>query len=91
MATDSGVGIPDRHADRVFDAFFSTEPEGLGIGLSICRSIIEDHGGRLWTTDDGDQPAATFEFALPAHRASAPRLGSTQSWIRNKIAYCAES
>jgi len=62
---DSGVGIPDESAARVFDAFFSTKPGGLGIGLSICRSIIEDLGGRLWTSNDHEGPGATFQFALP--------------------------
>jgi PAS domain S-box-containing protein len=66
---DSGVGIPLEHAGRVFDSFYSTKPGGLGIGLSICRSIIEDHGGRLWTSDDKDGPGATFQFSLPTQRA----------------------
>jgi hypothetical protein len=51
-------------------AFYSTEPGGLGIGLSTCRSIIEDHGGRLWTANDDHAPGATVRFALPAHRGS---------------------
>jgi hypothetical protein len=66
---DSGVGIPPEHAGRVFNPFYSTKPGGLGIGLSICRSIIEDHGGRLWTSDDRDGPGATFQFSLPTQRA----------------------
>jgi PAS domain S-box-containing protein len=63
--SDSGIGIPDENTGRVFEAFFSTKPGGLGMGLSICRSIIEDHGGRLWSTDDRKEPGATFQFALP--------------------------
>jgi PAS domain S-box-containing protein len=66
---DSGVGISLENASRVFYPFFSTKPGGLGIGLSICRSIIEDHGGRLWTSDDRDGPGATFQFSLPTQRA----------------------
>jgi C4-dicarboxylate-specific signal transduction histidine kinase len=69
---DNGDGIPDENAGRVFDAFFSTKPGGLGIGLSICRSIVEDHGGRLWALNNGEGLGATFQFALPAPRASAP-------------------
>jgi signal transduction histidine kinase len=68
---DVGVGIPPDTAERLFDAFFSTKPSGLGMGLSICRSIIEDHGGRLWATDNGAMPGATFHFALPAYRDGA--------------------
>jgi len=70
--TDNGVGIPAVTADRLFDAFFSTKPSGLGIGLSICRSIVEDHGGRLWATNNTGEPGATFEFALPSHQERTP-------------------
>ena len=69
---DSGVGIPAATVDRLFDAFFSTKPSGLGIGLSICRSIIADHGGRLWATNNTGEPGATFQFALPSHQEQAP-------------------
>jgi signal transduction histidine kinase len=65
---DSGVGIPVETPDRLFDAFFSTKPSGLGIGLSICRSIIGDHGGRLWATNNTGEPGATFQFSLPSHQ-----------------------
>jgi PAS domain S-box-containing protein len=69
---DSGVGIPAGTTDRLFDAFFSTKPSGLGIGLSICRSIIGDHGGRLLATNNTGEPGATFQFALPSHQEQAP-------------------
>jgi PAS domain S-box-containing protein len=69
--TDSGVGLPAETVDRLFDAFFSTKPSGLGIGLSICRTIIADHGGRLWAADNGKSPGATFRFALPSHHHGA--------------------
>lgn len=62
---DSGAGLDEAAADRVFEAFFSTKPGGLGMGLSICRSIVEVHGGRLWATGNGREPGATFQFALP--------------------------
>jgi PAS domain S-box-containing protein len=65
---DSGVGVPANTADRLFDAFFSTKPNGLGIGLSVCRSIIGDHGGQLWATNNTGEPGATFQFALPSQQ-----------------------
>jgi signal transduction histidine kinase len=68
---DSGVGIVAESADRLFNAFFSTKPGGLGMGLSICRSIIEIHGGRLLASGHRG-PGATFQFALPPQRENAP-------------------
>ncbi|MFX8828898.1 ATP-binding protein, partial [Acinetobacter baumannii] len=62
---DCGAGLDEAAADRVFEAFFSTKPGGLGMGLSICRSFGEVHGGRLWATGNGRGPGATFQFALP--------------------------
>jgi C4-dicarboxylate-specific signal transduction histidine kinase len=66
---DSGGGVPDPPAD-VFKPFFSTKPNGLGMGLSISRSIIEAHGGRLWATRNADH-GSTFRFTLPLERAPA--------------------
>ena len=62
--SDTGVGLPDGKADEIFNAFFTTKPEGSGMGLAISRSIIESHGGRLWATSNGG-PGATFHFTLP--------------------------
>jgi signal transduction histidine kinase len=64
--TDCGVGISAENADRLFNAFFTTKSGGMGMGLSICRSIMEAHGGRLWAT--ANVPfGAMFQFTLPAH------------------------
>jgi PAS domain S-box-containing protein len=63
--TDTGVGLPPDKPDAIFDAFFTTKPQGTGMGLSISRSIVESHGGRLWATS-GTERGATFHFGLPA-------------------------
>jgi signal transduction histidine kinase len=64
---DAGVGLDPQHADQMFDAFFTTKSAGMGMGLSISRSIIEGHGGHLWATSNPTH-GATFQFALPAIR-----------------------
>jgi two-component system sensor kinase FixL len=60
--TGGGIAAPDQ--ERIFDPFFSTKPEGLGLGLSISRSIVESHGGRLWASS-GPDGGATLQFTLP--------------------------
>ncbi len=62
--TDSGPGLDPKHAERLFEAFFTTKTEGMGMGLSISRSIIEAHGGRLWATPSAGS-GATFQFTVP--------------------------
>jgi PAS domain S-box-containing protein len=67
---DLGIGLPDNDAERIFEAFFSTKPQGTGMGLSISRRIIESHGGRLWASPNAGR-GATFQFTLPGEiRAS---------------------
>jgi len=62
--SDTGVGLPADKVDAIFDAFFTTKPQGTGMGLTISRSIIQSHGGRLWpSTESG--PGTTFQFTLP--------------------------
>ena len=60
-----GVGFDPQQADRLFDAFHTTKPEGMGMGLSVSRSIIEAHGGRL-QAEPNEGHGATFRFTLPA-------------------------
>jgi signal transduction histidine kinase len=62
---DTGVGLPPEQAEQIFNAFFSTKAQGTGMGLSISRSIIESHGGRLWARSTSGR-GATFNFTLPA-------------------------
>jgi signal transduction histidine kinase len=62
---DTGAGLAPDDVNRIFDAFFTTKSEGMGIGLSVSRTIIESHGGRLWA-EANDGPGATFTFVIPS-------------------------
>jgi NO-binding membrane sensor protein with MHYT domain len=67
---DSGTGLSPESVDRLFDAFYTTKTDGMGMGLSICRSIVEAHGGRVWAT--ANQPrGAVFQFTLPREEETA--------------------
>ena len=74
---DSGVGITPQAADRIFEAFYTTKTDGMGIGLSVSRSIIEAHQGRLWATPN-DGPGATFSFAIPC---ALERLADADTYV----------
>ena len=65
---DAGVGIAPEMADKLFDAFYTTKPDGMGMGLSICRSIVQAHGGRIWAGNN-DGPGLTIQFTVPQDRS----------------------
>jgi signal transduction histidine kinase len=75
---DSGPGLAVESFDRLFDAFYTTKPDGLGMGLSICRSIIEAHDGRLWASARIPR-GAIFQFTLPAPPEGAALRGRRAS------------
>ena len=66
---DTGIGIDPENLNRIFDPFFTTKPHGMGMGLSICRSIIEAHGGQVWASPNAG-PGMTFQFTLSAWQGS---------------------
>lgn len=72
--SDTGPGVPADQTDRVFEAFYSTKAEGIGMGLSICRSIVEAHGGRIWASSvdsqQGRQTGSVFHFTLPTAKGA---------------------
>ncbi len=68
---DSGVGFEPNAAEKLFEAFYTTKTGGMGIGLSVSRSIIVSHRGRLWATAN-DGPGATFSFSIPGVAEAAP-------------------
>jgi len=68
---DTGVGIPAEHLDQIFNPFFTSKPEGTGMGLPISRSIIQSHGGRLWA-EPSPESGTIFRFTLPIEPTGAP-------------------
>jgi two-component system sensor kinase FixL len=69
---DTGPGLPPLVAERLFQPFVSTKEDGMGVGLSICRTIVESQGGRIWATAN-PEGGTTFHFTLPAAEAGAER------------------
>jgi signal transduction histidine kinase/CheY-like chemotaxis protein len=67
---DSGVGLDPKSSERIFDAFYTTKPAGMGMGLSISRSIVQNHGGRLWAVPNDRGPGTMFQFTVPATAGS---------------------
>ena len=71
---DAGVGLAADKVERLFEAFFTTKPNGLGVGLAICRSIVEAHGGRLWVSPNAPC-GAILQFTLPAENVGSNSVG----------------
>jgi signal transduction histidine kinase len=71
---DSGVGLDPNTMQKIFEPFYTTKPTGMGMGLSISRSILQSHGGRLWATAN-DGPGTTFSFTLPKYQEEESDAG----------------
>jgi signal transduction histidine kinase len=71
---DSGPGLDPNGMEKIFDPFYTTKASGMGMGLSICRSIVQSHGGRLWATAK-DGAGTIFQFALPKYRGEELHAG----------------
>jgi two-component system sensor kinase FixL len=70
--TDRGDSVPEEKIEQIFEPFFTTKPKGMGLGLSVCRTIIAAHRGKLWATNNADR-GATFHFMLPLDVSDKPR------------------
>jgi len=86
---DAGVGFPPQDAERLFEAFYTTKDNGMGIGLSVSRSIVEKHQGRLWAAPN-DGPGATVSFSIPRSpadtTAAADRGLTRRANVEKKVA-----
>jgi signal transduction histidine kinase len=77
VVQDSGIGLDQQNMEQLFEPFYTTKPDGMGLGLRISRSIIDEHGGRLWATANAG-PGTTFQFTLPVRdRAAGPEMGQS--------------
>jgi len=83
--TDRGGGIPEKNMEQVFERFFTTKKEGMGLGLSICRTIIDSHRGKIWATNNAGC-GATFHFSLPIVGAGKEAVITTNQCELNKTA-----
>jgi signal transduction histidine kinase len=79
---DTGVGVDAQRVDRLFEPFYTSKPDGMGMGLSVSRSIIESHHGRLWAAPN-DGPGSTFAFSIPRaeERDSSTKVASQVSMV----------
>jgi signal transduction histidine kinase len=75
---DTGVGFGTQSAERLFEAFYTTKSDGMGIGLSVSRSIIESHNGRLWAVSN-EGPGATFSISIPAYSGKETPVGEASA------------
>ena len=82
--TDRGGGIPEEKMEQVFERFFTTKKEGMGLGLSICRTIINAHRGKIWATNNG-HCGATFHFSLPIVRSDALSAAPSEVFDRSAL------
>ena len=69
--SDTGIGLEQTSGEQIFEMFFTTKPDGIGIGLSICRSIVEAHRGRLWASPNQSR-GAVFQFTVPIFLEKKP-------------------
>ena len=82
--SDSGSGIASGNMPRLFESFFTTRAEGMGLGLSIARSIVESHGGRIWA-ENNPEGGATFHFTVQTASQSAGQFGRRKSFSNIRI------
>ena len=75
---DSGIGLDPNRIDKIFDSFYTTKPAGMGMGLSISRSILQAHGGRLWV-ESKDRPGTRFHFTIPKYHEEGAHAGATRA------------